>query len=86
MKVETHNRRWGVLKLGESEWKWHEIPAGDRDVPFILQASRFLDLIEGKPAQLCSLEAAAQTLRFNLAAIASAEAGGTRVRCADLRE
>jgi len=86
VKVETHNRRWGVLRQGDPGWQWHEIPAGDRDTPFVDQADRFLDLIEGRPAQLCSLEAAVQTLRFNLAAIASADAGGTRIRCADLRE
>jgi predicted dehydrogenase len=84
VKVETHNRRWGVLRLGETAWKWHDVPAGERDTPFIDQATRFLDFIEGRPVRVCSLEAAVQTLRFNLAAIASADAGGTRVRCADL--
>jgi predicted dehydrogenase len=86
VKVETHNRRWGVLRLGEPGWKWHEVPASERDTPFIDQATRFLDFIEDRPVQVCSLEAAVQTLRFNLAAIASADAGGTRVRCADLRD
>jgi predicted dehydrogenase len=84
VKIELHLRRWGVLRLGDPGWQWQEVPAGERDTPFITQATRFLDFIEGRPAQLCSLDAAVQTLRFNLAALASADAGGTRVRCADL--
>jgi len=83
VKVETHNRRWGLLKLGEKDWTWHDFPALDRDDPFVEQAKRFLDLIEGKPSRMCSLEAAVQTLRFNLAALASAERGA-RVHCAQV--
>jgi predicted dehydrogenase len=83
VKVELHNRRWGVLKLGEKDWNWTEVPALDRDAPFVEQASRFLDLMEGQPSRLCSLEAATQTLRFNLAALASAECGA-RVHCAQV--
>jgi len=85
VKVELHNRRWGVFRLGDKDWTWQEVPSGDRDTPFITQAGRFLDLIEGKPAEMCSLEAAAQTLRFNLAALASADYG-VRVHCASLKE
>ena len=80
VKIELHHRRWGWFRLGDKDWTWHEVPAGDRDTPFLNQANRFLDLIEGKPAAMCSLEAALQTLRFNLAAIASSESG-TRVKC-----
>ena len=85
VKVETHLRRWGVQKLGENAWTWTEVPPADRDAPFIAQAHRFLDLIEGKPAELCTLEAAEQTLRFNLAAIASSDKG-VRVRCSDITD
>lgn len=83
VKVELHNRRWGVLRLGEKDWTWTEVPALDRDAPFIEQANRFLNQIEGQPSRLCSLEAAAQTLRFNLAALASAGCGA-RVHCAQV--
>ena len=79
-----HLRRWGVMKLGDPDWTWREAPAGERDTPFVTQAGRFLDLIEGRPAVLCTLEDAVQTLRFNLAALASADGGGIRIRCADL--
>jgi len=85
LKVEYHHRRWGVFREGDTAWTWHDnAAASDRDAPFIAQARAFLDQIEGKPAQLCSLEAAAQTLRFNLAALASAKSGA-RVLCRDLQ-
>jgi len=83
VKIETHLRRWGVQKLGETSWTWTEIPPAERDAPFIAQANRFLDLIEGKLADLCTLEAAEQTLRFNLAAIASSDQG-VRMRCSNI--
>ena len=84
VKIEFHNRRWGTYRLGDSAWNWREVPPADRDAPFIAQANHFLDQIEGQPAMLCTLEAAMQTLRFNLAALASADAGA-RVHCADLK-
>ena len=83
VKIEFHHRRWGVFRLGDKDWTWTDIPAGERDTPFILQANRFIDQLEGKPATLCSLEAAQHTLRFNLAALAAAESG-TRVHCATI--
>ena len=84
VKIEFHHRRWGVFKLGDTAWDWHEVPPADRDGPFIAQANAFLDQIEGQPSRLCSLDAGLQTLRFNLAALASAESGA-RVRCADIK-
>jgi len=84
VRMEVHLRRWGVQRLGETAWTWHAMPTAERDTFFIVQANRFLDLVEGRSAALCSLEAAEQTLRFNLAALASADQG-VRVRCADLQ-
>ncbi|HRI81986.1 MAG TPA: Gfo/Idh/MocA family oxidoreductase [Opitutaceae bacterium] len=84
VRIELHRQRWGVCRLGEADWTWHDCPVPERDAHFIAQANAFLDQIEGRPARLCSLAAAAQTLRFNLAALASADTGGARVRCADL--
>ena len=68
----------GAFAAGAADWTWHDTPVPDRDSHFIAQANAFLDQIEGQPAKLCSLEDAAQTLRFNLAALSSAETG-TRV-------
>jgi predicted dehydrogenase len=75
VKIELHHSRWGVLRTGDPDWTWHSVAPGERDTPFIAQANAFLDQLEGAPPRLCSLEAAAQTLRFNLAALASAESG-----------
>jgi len=83
VKIELHRQRWGTFAAGASDWTWHNVPAGERDTAFIAQANAFLDQLEGQSSRLCSLEAAAQTLRFNLAALASAESG-QRVVCASL--
>jgi predicted dehydrogenase len=83
VKIELHQHRWGALASGAPGWTWHEVPPLDRDGPFTLQANAFLDLLSGQPSRLCSLEAAAATLRFNLSALASAESG-QRVACASL--
>lgn len=84
VKLEAHNRRWGTYRLGETAWNWREIPPADRDAPFIAQANHFLNQLEGRPSKLCTVEAALQTLRFNLAALASAESGA-RVSCASIK-
>lgn len=80
VKIELDQQRWGTFAEGAKDWTWHRVPAGERDTPFMAQAQAFLDQLEGQPSRLCSLEAAAQTLRFNLAALASA-ASGARVAC-----
>ncbi len=84
VKVEFHNSRWGTFGQGQAGWDWRDLPRLERDTPFLAQANAFLDQLDGKPAQLCSLEAALQTLRFNLAALASADAGSARVSCASI--
>ncbi len=83
VKIEFHHQRWGTFAAGATDWTWHTTPVAERDTHFINQANSFLDQIEGNPAQLCSLEAAAQTLRFNLAALAAAESG-SRVHLSEL--
>lgn len=85
VRIEFHRQRWGVFAAGASDWTWHDAAVSDRDSHFTAQAQAFLDQIEGRPPVLCSLEAAAQTLRFNLAALASAEAG-KRIYCRDIHE
>lgn len=83
VKIEYHRQRWGVFRIGEDDWTWHEDAVPERDAHFQAQAAAFLDQIEGHSARLCSLEAGIQTLRFNLAALASADSG-QRVSCHDL--
>jgi predicted dehydrogenase len=84
VKIELHRQRWGTFQHGSTEWDWREAAVDGQDVHFLAQANAFLDQIEGRPSRLCSLAAAAQTLRFNLAALASAESG-SRVFCRDLQ-
>jgi predicted dehydrogenase len=74
VKIEFHRQRWGTFAAGAADWTWHESPVPERDAHFVSQANAFLDQIAGQPARLCSLEAAAQTLRFNLAALAATTA------------
>jgi predicted dehydrogenase len=84
VKIEFHRRRWGVCLVGESDWTWNESPPADRDTYFSIQADYFLDQIDGGATRLCTLEAAVQTLRFNLAALASAETDA-RANCANIQ-
>lgn len=84
VRVELHRQRWGTFRPGEKDWSWHERPVAERDAAFIGQAEAFLDQVEGKPPRLCSLAAAAQTLRFNLAALASSTQG-VRIHCRSLQ-
>jgi len=81
--VELHRQRWGTWAAGATEWTWHPVPPLERDDLFTAQANAFLDQVEGRPSGLCTLEAAAHTLRFNLAALAAATSG-TRVDCRTL--
>lgn len=73
VRLENHNQRWGHWKRGDTEWTWHNFPPMERDTPFIDQANAFLDGMEGKPNLLCTFEEGVQTLRFNLAALQSAD-------------
>jgi predicted dehydrogenase len=75
VKIEGHLLRWGHLMAGESDWTWHQTPAMERDQMFIAQANAFLDGVEGKPTPLASFEEAVQTLKFNQAALQSADTG-----------
>ena len=86
VKIELHNQRWGVLNKFGGEWEWHDAPVAHRDNHYTAQANAFLDILDGKPSVLCTVEAAAQTLRFNLAALASARANGSRIFCRDIHE
>ncbi len=69
----AHANRWRwATQPGEA---WHdEVGMSlERDTLFTLQAGAFLDALEGVRAPLCSVEEALQTLRVNLAILASAE-------------
>jgi predicted dehydrogenase len=71
LKIEPHEQRWGVWPRGAPGWKYHLAPVQGRDDLFIAQANAFLDGIRGAPSNLCTIEEAIQTLKFNLAALQS---------------
>lgn len=75
LKIESHNQRWGSMKLGDKDWIWHPTPTMERDDLFLAQASAFLDGMKGKATNLCTFDEAVQTLRFNRAALESAASG-----------
>lgn len=84
VKVEGHERRWSVWRRGATAWEPHQTPPLERDDLFIAQAGAFLDGLHGQPTPLATLDEAVQTLKFNLAALASARTGQA-VELASLR-
>ena len=76
VRFEGHECRWQWLTTpGEA---WHDEPHEplERDSLFVAQANQFLDAVEGKRPVACTLDEGLQTLRVNLAALASADGGG----------
>jgi predicted dehydrogenase len=78
-RFEGHLHRWRWMTRPDEPW--HDEPAEEmpRDAIFIRQANAFLDVLEGRALPLCSLEEGIQTLRVNLAALASLEQGTWQV-------
>jgi predicted dehydrogenase len=72
-RFEMHNSRWRWMT--EPSGVWHEEPecSRERDFMFVAQAHAFLDAVEGKMPPLCSLADGVQTLRVNLAVLATAD-------------
>jgi len=75
-RFEYHHSHWRWIT--EPGTEWHDEPAAslERDTLFIRQAESFLGAIAGANPVLCPLEEAAQTLRVNLAILASSEKRG----------
>ncbi len=74
-RCEFHAHRWRWMVRPDDPWHDETIPPLERDTLFITQAGAFLDAIEGRAAFPCSLDEGLQTLRVNLAALASVEKG-----------
>lgn len=74
-RCDFHENRWRWMTRPEEPW--HDEPAEplERDTLFIAQANAFLDAVEGRRLPPCSLDEGLQTLRVNLAALASVETG-----------
>lgn len=75
LRFETHNNRWLWCANSADTWHPEEFGKLERDTVFIAQANAFLDALEGKTPVACTLDEGEQTLRVNLAALASADRG-----------
>jgi predicted dehydrogenase len=75
LKVELHEQRWGVWPHGTAGWEYHPAPVKERDDLFVEQSNAFLDGMGGGQTDLSTLDEAAQTLKFSLAALESWRSG-----------
>ena len=73
VRFEYHNCRWRWAEKPGDDWHDETFGPLERDSLFIEQARAFLCAVEGAAEPLCSLAEATQTLRVNLAILASAE-------------
>ncbi len=74
-RFELHHHRWAWMTRPDTPWQEEAITGIERDDLFIAQANAFLDVIEGQAEPACTFEEAVQTLRTNLAVLASVEDG-----------
>lgn len=74
-RCELHAGRWRWITEPDGTWQEETIPPLERDTLFVAQANAFLDAIKRRGAMACSLQEGLQTLRVNLAALASADSG-----------
>ena len=75
LRCEMHANRWRWMDKPDTNWHDEAVGRLTRDDWFILQARAFLDTLEGKAEPLCTLKEGLQTLKVNLATLASADAG-----------
>jgi predicted dehydrogenase len=71
--AEYHKNRWMWQEAPEGEWHVEQFPAVERDSNYLSQAHSFLDAVEGRSEVRCTLSEGLQTLRVNLAALASSK-------------
>lgn len=75
-RFEYHQDRWRRMFRPDDPWQDDAIQGLERDTLFIRQAESFLDAVAGRQAPLCGFEEGLQSLRVNLAILASVENGG----------
>ncbi len=78
-RFENHFQRWRWMLHPDEPWRDEPQEQLPRDALFIHQANAFLDALEGRALPPCSLEEGIQTLRTNLAALASVEQGSWQI-------
>jgi predicted dehydrogenase len=65
--------RWRWMTEADGAWQDGGVKPVDRDATFVAQAHAFLDAIDGLGRPVCTLEEACQSLRVNLAILASSK-------------
>jgi len=76
LRFENHRNRWRWVTKPEEPWHDETFDPFARDAWFVWQANAFLDALDGRIPPPCSLEDGIQTLRVNLAALASLDQTG----------
>ena len=71
VRWESHAQRWRWMIRPDEPWHDEPNDPQPRDAAFIAQAHRFLDTVERREKPLCSLDEGMQTMRVNLATLAS---------------
>jgi predicted dehydrogenase len=74
-RFQLHKHCWAWVQRPDAPWHEEGISGLQRDDLFIAQANAFLNLLDGSAEPTCSLAEAVQTLRTNLAVLASADEG-----------
>jgi predicted dehydrogenase len=75
LRWESHKHRWRWMTCPDDPWRDESHEPLPRDAAFVAQANGFLDAIAGRAPPLCSLQDGLQTLRVNLASLASVDSG-----------
>lgn len=73
VRWESHAQSWRWMLKPEEPWQIEPFEPLPRDANFIHQANSFIDAIERSTPPLCTLAEGAQTLKVNIAALASLE-------------
>ncbi len=76
IRWESHLNRLCWLTAPGADWQEERIAPLERDTLFVRQADQFLAAVEQGTPPACPLDDGLQTLRVNLAALASADGGG----------
>ncbi|MCC6491771.1 MAG: Gfo/Idh/MocA family oxidoreductase [Pirellulales bacterium] len=74
-RLILHEHRYGLFRLGDDQWHWHNTPIRERDDLFREQAKLFLEAALGRRPVACSVWEANHTLDISAAALCSAARG-----------
>ena len=73
VKIMPREFYWQWKQQPEDDWQKKTLGKNERDALYVTQAQRFLDAVEGKGEVTCTLAEALQTLKVNLAMLASSQ-------------